>query len=1356
MRILKGLVSKYISIVLAAAIFVSGVPATGVYAATEAYQAVNMSAGVQRSDVAAVSRAVAAVKEARRTGSEEDIKKARDLIAALSPVDRLRLYVEFTKDYYLKNYRSKGFKYFNVVKYLAANEDVVLAALKFSPNDMYGYAIKHYLEKGIFEGRSCGTDFDPMVAILAKPEILFEIVFFSEKEIPDLIYESFVRVTGKTTTESYEVFRDSLVIIEKYTGNTAYPDGFQPFDNAGNDDEDGFQLFDDAGNSDGDDDYNDDDDPEESEKDFRVPSYVNNKSRNIDPYVLYRDSFENEFFSFTTYNPFDNKNNNKVVNVRFMGENFRRAKELSQGKKYTLMLYFCGTNLETDPYNRSVSGELVSMMQADMSNVNVILCVGGTKEYGSNYINSDAEDGSSFGASRLRSGIYYLNPGALSAIRDRLMSVDTDKGTAMYQLEGTDAGTDKSQGLHFDDIINKDSFIQLVSTSAVDMADPSFLAGFINLCTNLFPAENYGLTLSDHGGGLEDGVIFPDSLDDGSVHLEENGISIDKLESALASTDLYRNKSVSSDGKLGLLFYNACLMASTGLAYNTKDYYRYMVASEETSSGHTSYRYLITELSDYVEQGRSDRDIAIRTAEIYEQYPATHHGFDNCFVGSIAVFSSDDMENTRDNLNELARELSNILGTHADTSDGMKNDVFMAIRKASLACYPTNGTDIDDYYINYLDRTKFVDIGELLTHVKYNLSSISRAGYSDKDKKVFDRLISKLDKTLNSGFLAYLSMYNTEFGGIYQMGDSVSIPLNYTMSIPDGKNIWTDIRADKNGIRDYLYGSSIYMPLNETVSDFYSSNYYAAYNGSDLNDYVEFIRNYLTYYNDANGYAKKIKNLKTELSGMGSNINRLVSQTSDEGSYLREIVDDGDRTRRFLSFKIADSYEAADLPVPADSTGDPMLDLLETQPFISMVAVHKQKFKTDEGALEVNMICAESSVSPFSFALDSKTISFDVTDATESIISGITLEGNLWDNGKSDWQYVLKSYLEFNSSAKDRATRALFGSDDKSETLTLYGKTLKTDDNVVGDTLHFFRKNDNGDYEYCGTVAEDRVDDTYVYEKIDSGSVSAIAAYHYVLQRNDEGNLEKKTLEYLEGIDVGYFAVTGTDNKPYLRTNIPVTERTDEGTYSGNATGYCIDLRDEGEYSEIAYINKDDYDNNYSNVGEGPLKEINMAATDANEIDSVGHFTEMGDQANDSGMPNASSQREQTGSVRNGRADDAAEPLRDSDGELSGDTGSSSDDSLPPIEGVPVPESDPASEGNPAPEGVPVPEGVPAPEGDLAPEGVPAPEGDLAPADETAGNGESEPSDVEETSETGQADAGSDESSSEDENTDGE
>ena len=426
MIMFKKICSKYLAIVVVASTLISGVPATTVYAAPDTYQAADMAVNTQAVNESAISEAIKAIYKAKLTGSEQDIKIARDLIAALKPVDRLRLYVELSKDYYLKNYRNKGFKYFNAERYLAANQDVLLAALKYSPDDIYAYAIKHYLEQGIFEGRSSGTGFDPMVAILAQPEILFDILISSEKAIPDILHESYLRVTGRTTTESYVVLGDSLLVIDKYVNNSVIDgDEPQPFDNAGN--------FD--GDDDGDDD-DDDDEDEESEKDFRVPQYVNNKSINIDPYVLYRDSFENSFFSFTSYNPFDDKNNNIVVNVRFRGENYRRAKELAQGKKYTLMLYFCGTTLEEDEYNRSVTGELVSMMQADMSNVNVILCVGGTREYGNSLMNMDSPDGSTYGASGLRSGIYYLNPDALSSIRDKLMKVDTNRGSAMAQLGG--------------------------------------------------------------------------------------------------------------------------------------------------------------------------------------------------------------------------------------------------------------------------------------------------------------------------------------------------------------------------------------------------------------------------------------------------------------------------------------------------------------------------------------------------------------------------------------------------------------------------------------------------------------------------------------------------------------------------------------------------------------------------------------------------------------------------------------------------------------------------------------------------------------------------------------------------------
>lgn len=1349
MKLLKKISSKCLAGFLAAATIISAAPATAVYAAPETYQAAETSSNAQRSDAEAVSRAVAAVKKARRTGSAEDIKTAWDLLAVLSPIDRLKLYVELTKEYYYKNYKNKGFKYFNAEKYLEANEDVRLAARMYSPDDMSAYALKHYLEQGIFEGRSSGTGFDPMVAIIAKPEILFDIVVSPDKEIPDLIHASFIRVTGKTTTDSYQVLRDSLIVIDKSVDNAVTDgSGLIPFDNAGNDDDDDDDdESDNAGNEDNeyneynDDDYYDDDD------DFRVPHYVNNKSIDIDPYVLYRDSYENALFSFTSYNPFDDRNSNKVVNVRFMGENYRRAKELSQGKKYTLMLYFCGTNLEEDEYNRSVSGELVSLMQADMSNVNVILCVGGTLSYGNSLMNRDSADGSTYGASNLRSGIFYLNPDALSSIRDRLMRVDTDKGDAMYQLAGTKAGTDLSQGLHFDDIITPDSFIQLVSTSAVDMADPSFLAGFINLSTNLFPAENYGLTLSDHGGGLEGGVIYTDSMNSGSTVFEENWLTVYKLESALASTDLYRDRSVSSDGKLGVIYYNACLMGSTGQAYNTKDYFRYMIASEECSSGHTSYRYLVTGLNDDVAEGRSDREIAIHFAEVYGEYPKTHHGFDGVYVGSIAVFSSEDMEDMGNNINDLARELSRILGTDDYAGRGLKNDVFMAIREASLSCYPTNAADDDEYYGHFLDKTRFVDIGELLTHVKYNLDKVSRNKYNSDDIKELERLMSKLDRTLNSGFLVFLSMYNTDIGGIYKYAEDSAVPLNYTMDVE--RDIWTDIRADKDGIRDYLYGSSIYMPLRESVSDFKDSDYYKYYKDTDLNDYVDFIDNYLTYFNDENGYAGKISALKEELYDLSKsdNINKLVKQVHDpDNSYLRKVIDENGDTRSYLSFKIADSYEEAGLQTPADSTGNPMLDLLETQYSIMMAAVHKQRFKAADsadgstGVLEVDMICAEAPVAPFAFALDSNTLSFDVTDPAKSIIEGISLEGKTWDGGvgESDWQFVLKSYLEFDSDAKDKALGVLFGSYDKDiQTLTVMGGTkVKNSDAPIYDCIHFFRKDDEGSYDYCGSVRDTEKNVRDEYERINNDDVIAIAAYHYVLQEDENGNLTKKTLEFIDGIGFGYFAVD-EKNIPYLDTDIKVAEKTEDGKYNGAATGYVIDLtgsRGSGEhdhYSEVGDIGQ--HESSDTHVGNGPLAEVDIAGTDENVIDSIGRYI-VEDYANygDTDIAGKADPEETVNSAGSVNPD-TPEPAP-ADGPTDG------------VESTPV--VDPAEVVAPASAVEPT-EGVEPAPAEGAADGVePSPEG--APAEVSDPSPESEPADEE----GGQEEPASDDTSSDDESSD--
>ena len=1192
---LKRICSFVIATVLALSSIFAGLPASTVFAAEDTYTAARLSTDAERVDEAAVKAALDSIERARNTGSREDYIKARNRIALLRPIDRLRLYANLIRDYYLKNFRNTGFRYFNAEKYLAEYEDVRLDALRYSPDDIYLYALYHYLEHGITEGRSSGTSFDPMVAILVKPEVLFDVIFASDDTVSDILYESYVQKTGYTSTDMYSVLIGSLIVI----GNTDIG-GVAP---APSDSQDSSASSDDTSdsNDESSDSHTPDDEPAQQE-DQRERKFINNLARDITPYTLYRDTFHNESFSYISYNPFDDVNNNKKVEVRFWGDNYRIAKELSANKKYTMMLYLCGTNLENNKDYRRVSGEIVSMLQADMSNVNVILCVGGTETYGNNYLN-DPE----YGASGLRAGIYYLNPGGLSEeVRSRLANINVGNGDTICQLSDNPDDSDRtdlSYGLRFSDIINSDSLIRLVSTSAVDMADPSFLAGFINLSTNLFPADDYGLTLSDHGGGLEGGVIFTDSNDE----LQSNGIAVYKLESALAATDLYKNKSVSPDGKLGVIFYSACTMGSTELAYSTKDYYRYMIASEEITSGHDSYRDIISGLNYDVGMGASDLSIAKGLAYTFEISTPSHHGFNDYIVGSIATYSSEAMDNMYDRINELAAEFSEILGTDK-YSDDMKNDVFIAFRKAALTCYPTCNADVSHTYYQHMVSTSYVDIGELLTHVRNNLDTVLQNrynSYSSSDRDEFEKLMEKLDNTLNTGFLVYLSVYNKEMGGLSAIGmNDAVIPLNYTMNTRG--NIWTDIRLG-DGPRDYLYGSSIYLPLlkgNEFFNEEYSE-YYKYFKDSDLDDYVNFITDYLKYLNDESetGYKKNMDDLRSEMADI--RLYDLVSQVKDStGNVLRTLSDDNGHSRDYISFKIPGSYEEAGIETPLHSLGSPMLDIIETQPLITVAALHKQRFAAQrngqEGFVEVSMICAEEPVPVYSFALDSNTISFNVTDTTSSIIAGMTMEGKRYGEtgNDTDWQFVLRSDIDRYDTDKLALIKTIFPEVQELtdvNTITVSGK-YKPDQGVDANCYHVFKVRDDNKNEYSYEGSVETVLDAEgnpAFSKAED--VIAVSACHYVLKKetDESGNVKytRVSLEEIDGVDDGFFDIQDL----VLKTGIEVTQAIlvdGNWEYNGVATAYCIDPSGRGEYSDIGYISERDYNTGSITVGNGPLGTV--------------------------------------------------------------------------------------------------------------------------------------------------------------------
>ncbi|CAN0390667.1 unnamed protein product, partial [Phaeothamnion confervicola] len=100
----------------------------------------------------------------------------------------------------------------------------------------------------------------------------------------------------------------------------------------------------------------------------------------------------------------------------------------------------------------------------------------------------------------------------------------------------------------------------------VNSSDPATLSDFIQWGMNKYPAEHYILVIADHGKGWK-GCIADES---------HNGwMELPQLKDALSTAQAATGK------KLDILGFDACLMASTEVAYELRDQAKYLVGSQE-------------------------------------------------------------------------------------------------------------------------------------------------------------------------------------------------------------------------------------------------------------------------------------------------------------------------------------------------------------------------------------------------------------------------------------------------------------------------------------------------------------------------------------------------------------------------------------------------------------------------------------------------------------------------------------------------------------------------------------------------------------------------------------------------------
>ena len=212
----------------------------------------------------------------------------------------------------------------------------------------------------------------------------------------------------------------------------------------------------------------------------------------------------------------------------------------SQPSQWTVMFYFCGSDLESQHSFASGNiaeirkcltydsvGGLLSGRQTgrnSSTDVNVVLETGGSSQWHTESLGMDVK------TNALQR--WHLRPG------EDLM----DEAGAEFELQQE---------------------LPLAS-----MADPQTLSDFIRWSAENYPAEKYLLVIWDHGMGAVKGLCIDELFDDDTMRLDE-------LKTALSNGGVH----------FEAVLFDACLMASLETAYAIKDSANWMIASEELVAG---------------------------------------------------------------------------------------------------------------------------------------------------------------------------------------------------------------------------------------------------------------------------------------------------------------------------------------------------------------------------------------------------------------------------------------------------------------------------------------------------------------------------------------------------------------------------------------------------------------------------------------------------------------------------------------------------------------------------------------------------------------------------------------------------
>ena len=218
--------------------------------------------------------------------------------------------------------------------------------------------------------------------------------------------------------------------------------------------------------------------------------------------------------------------------------------------KWTIMIYMCGSTLEYDPEYPTDGGyaseDIVEILKSNAipDDVNILIETGGAGDWelASKYITNGK---SSISSSKLQ--------------RWEIVSKKDSSSN------------------------NKLSFVKELNTN--QMSSQSSFESFLEWGLTDYPAENTGVIMWNHGGALggvcyDENYTYPYKYEYETYYYPN---SLNCSEVAQATKQALAN---TGGDKMTFIGYDACLMSVADIATVNSDYYKYMVASQESEPGY--------------------------------------------------------------------------------------------------------------------------------------------------------------------------------------------------------------------------------------------------------------------------------------------------------------------------------------------------------------------------------------------------------------------------------------------------------------------------------------------------------------------------------------------------------------------------------------------------------------------------------------------------------------------------------------------------------------------------------------------------------------------------------------------------